>query len=296
MASEVLRAVASLNPRGDETRVHSISRLLNGPRIDDQEPSAPELEPANMITPIIPIRPHEPFPIAMVNRAPYGSLNHNSVHVPQNEAFVSALRHAQKSVFIQTPDLNAEALLPEIVAACRRGCKVTYYYCLGYNDAGELLPKQGGHNEMIAHRLYSELGPEARDNLDVHAYVAKDQIRPIHNKFKKRSCHIKLMIIDGHIGIQGSGNQDTQSWYHSQEVNVMIDSELVCSKWAEGIRQNQNTHLYGKVIKDGPNAGSWVHPDTGELAEGAIGTDPGKFAWAKGAIGAIQRVRGVGGF
>lgn len=38
------------------------------------------------------------------------------------------------------------------------------------------------------------------------------QAKPIHNKFKKRSCHIKLMIVDGHIAIQGSGNQDTQSW------------------------------------------------------------------------------------
>lgn len=249
-----------------------------------------------MITPLIPIRPHNPFPMALVNRPPYGSLNHNSVNVPQNAAFISALRNATKSVFIQTPDLNAEALLPELVSCASRGVHVTYYYCLGYNDAGELLPKQGGHNEMIANSLYSQLSPEHHANLDVHAYVGKDQIRPIHNKFKKRSCHIKLMIVDGHIGIQGSGNQDTQSWYHSQEVNVMLDSELVCGKWIEGIRQNQNTHLYGKVCKSGDNAGCWLDPQTGAMADGAIGVDAGRLAWAKGMVGAVQRVRGVGGF
>lgn len=104
------------------------------------------------------------------------------------------------------------------------------------------------------------------------------------------------MIVDGHIGIQGSGNQDTQSWYHSQEVNIMIDSPLVCQIWAEGIRQNQNTHLYGKVLKVGPEAGCWVDTKTGRQADGAIGPDAGRFAWAHGIRGAIARVRGTGGF
>ena len=36
--------------------------------------------------------------------------------------------------------------------------------------------------------------------------------------------------------------------------------------------------------------------ETGEMADGAIGPDAGKFAWAKGVVGAVQRVRGVGGF
>ena len=103
--------------------------------------------------------------------------------------------------------------------------------------------------------------------------TAKDQIRPIHNKFKKRSCHIKLMVVDGHIGIQGNGNQDTQSYFHSQEINVMLDSELVCKAWMDGIMRNQNTHIYGKVLKEGPEAWCWVDPETRKQAEAAIGVD-----------------------
>lgn len=91
----------------------------------------------------------------------------------------------------------------------------------------------------------------------------------------------------------GNGNLDTQSYYHSTEVNVLIDSPIICKAWRAAIEQNQNTNKYGLV-----NAadGCWHHPDTNALPEGSIGPDPGRFSWVKGAIGAVQRVRGVGGF
>jgi hypothetical protein len=41
--------------------------------------------------------------------------------------------------------------------------------------------------------------------------------------------------------------------------------------------------------------GLW-RDEHGNEAEGAIGKDPGRFSWAKGVVGAIQRVRGAGGF
>ena len=100
------------------------------------------------------------------------------------------------------------------------------------------------------------------------------------------------MIVDGHIGIQGNGNQDTQSWYHSQEVNVLIDSEEICHAWLDALRRNQNTHLYGKADQED---GIW-RDEEGKEADGAIGKDPGHFSWAKGMMGAVQRVRGEGGF
>lgn len=43
------------------------------------------------------------------------------------------------------------------------------------------------------------------------------------------------MIVDDQVGIQGNGNQDGQSWYHSQEANIMIDSKEVCAEWMTGI-------------------------------------------------------------
>ena len=90
----------------------------------------------------------------------------------------------------------------------------------------------------------------------------------------------------------GNGNQDTQSWYHSQEINVMVDSGDICRAWIDGIRRNQNTHVYGAL--DG-GEGVW-RDGKGREAEGVIGVDPGRFSWVRGVVGAVRRVRGTGGF
>lgn len=199
--------------------------------------------------------------------------------------------------------MNAEPLIEPLLSAIRRGVTVTAYLCLGYNDAGELLPFQNGTNEMISNRMYTALSSpsssttaspeELRSRLRIHNYIAKDQLHPIHNKFKKRSCHIKLMIVDEQIAIQGNGNLDTQSFFHSQEVNVLVDSGMVCRAWREVVERNQNTGKYGLVS---PEDGCWHDPETGQIPEGSIGTDPGRFSWARGVVGAVQRVRGAGGF
>jgi len=52
------------------------------------------------------------------------------------------------------------------------------------------------------------------------------------------------------IGL-GSGNMDTQSWFHSQEVNVMIDSAELIKEWKENFAANQNTGKYGLTDEHG---------------------------------------------
>lgn len=241
IASEVRRMQDVLAPFPGEMRVEAITRHLNLATKLSQTGIVPESSLDEGMTPMIPHRPHASFPMALVNRRPWGALNHKGVNVPQNEAWLSAIRNATSSVFIQSPNLNASPLIPTLKEALERGVEVTYYVCLGYNDAGELLPFQGGVNEMVADHLYESLDKASKQRLHVHYYVAKDQMAPIHNSFKKRSCHIKLLIADGHVGIQGNGNQDTQSWFHSMEVNVMIDSEQICGEWRAAIERNQST-------------------------------------------------------
>ncbi|KAK3389622.1 hypothetical protein B0H63DRAFT_537638 [Podospora didyma] len=272
IAGEVARVQTAVSPKlNGETRMEAVTRLLNHTVSPGFEGDAPECPPGEEMTPYIAHPAQEPFPMALVNRSPHGAPNHKSVSNPQNAAWLSALRHAKKSVFIQSPTLNAEPLIPAIRDACERGVDVYCYICLGYNDAGELLPNQGGHNEMVAHNLYRSLSEPARQHLHYFWYVAKDQTKPIVQVRKRRSCHIKLMIVDEHIGIQGNGNQDTQSWFHSQEINVMLDSETVCKAWIDALRRNQNTHVYGALVKQD---GVWRDKD-GNEAEGVIGVDPG---------------------
>ena len=144
----------------------------------------------------------------------------------------------------------------------------------------------------MAHGLYAALSEAGRQRLHYFWYVAKDQTRPLVKASGRRSCHVKLMIVDEAVGIMGNGNQDTQSWFHSQEINVMLDSPAVCRAWIDALRRNQNTHLYGALDKE---HGVWRDAD-GREAEGAMGVDPGRFSWAKGMVGAVKRVKGTGGF
>jgi phosphatidylserine/phosphatidylglycerophosphate/cardiolipin synthase-like enzyme len=264
LASEITRVQSMYSPRGDETRLSAINRHLNDTSKSKATPTAPEPEAGVEFTPYIP-HATESFPMAMVSRRPYGLPSNSDAFVPQNEACLSLIRNAKSSIFIQTPDLNAPQLLPALVAAIKRGIEITYYVCLGYNDAGEMMPGQGGTNETFAAKLCRELSPDERTRLHVHWYTAKDQSRPIHHQFKQRACHVKLLIADGQVGVQGSGNQDTQSWYHSQEINVMIDSEATCREWRDGIERNQNTAKYGKGSQED---GVWRDVE-GKEAEGA---------------------------
>lgn len=101
-----------------------------------------------------------------------------------------------------------------------------------------------------------------------------------------------FLIADGHIGIQGSGNQDTQSWYHSQEINILIDSEDICRKWREGIERNQNTACFGKA---GENDG--VRRDAnGKEAKRSMGKPSPMVGYVKGAMGMMKKVQEKGGF
>ena len=291
LASEIKRMQSCYAEKPNETRLQAANRQLNLACKKGIPPTGPEIPDGEEITPYITSMTSTPVPMALVSRPPYGPMNMHNVNVPQNEAWLSCIRNAQHSIFIQTPDLNAEPLIPALAAALRRGVEVTYYVCFGYNDAGEIIPGQGGTNDQAAMSLVHIITPEERQNLHICYYVGKDQDHPIHQSFKQRSCHIKLLIVDEHVGIQGSGNQDTQSWYHSQEINIMLDSEEICRRWREGIERNQNTRRFGVSAEDG----IWRDKD-GNPGEGYMG-NPGKVEGLfKGVGGMLKKMKDKGGF
>jgi len=129
---------------------------------------------------------------------------------------------------------------------------VTIYVDLGFNDKGESMPFQGGTNEEVVERMYKDLNKTGHQkNLLVYWYTGKDQVRPLNAVKKQRNCHVKFLQVDDHVGILGNGNQDTQSWYHSCEVNVMVDSKAIVDDWMAAIYRQQNTEMYGRVDDDG---------------------------------------------
>lgn len=148
------------------------------------------------------------------------------------------------------------------------------------------------------------------------------------HRLNRHIASVKFASFDGQVAIMGNGNQgvyfrisqvvgssgdivDTQSWYHSQEINVMVDSTEVVADWRAAIENNQNTAVHGMIdASDG-----LYHDKQGNVVESSAGRGQcriltsavseldlthhhtgGALAWVKGIGGTIQRVRGVGGF
>ncbi|KAG8888426.1 hypothetical protein FRB98_007638 [Tulasnella sp. 332] len=264
---------------------------------DDGKPEQPlpkgSLDPttSGIFNPALFLEPHNEVPMALVNRKPHGKPGHGDTFCPQDVAWLTAMRYAQKDVFIQTPDLNTKPIIEAVIDCVKRDIEVTLYITVGYNDAGEALPYQGGTNEEVVKKMFAEVPEENKSNLRVHWYTSKDWNVPINASHKLRNCHVKIMLVDSHIAIQGNGNQDTQSWFHSMEINVLIDSELIVKSWRDLIEKNQNTGIAGRVGEDG----IWKDQQ-GNVMPDSTGIHSGPSGLFKGIKGSIERVRGTGGF
>ena len=102
------------------------------------------------------------------------------------------------------------------------------------------------------------------------------------------------MAVDDQVTMLGNGNQDTQSWFHSQETNLLIDSAQLTAEWLRGIDSNQNTRKFG-LVDDAD--GIWRARDgSGRVVQSSGVKNVGPITGMKGVVGAVRRVRGTGGF
>jgi phosphatidylserine/phosphatidylglycerophosphate/cardiolipin synthase-like enzyme len=144
----------------------------------DKKLSPDQLEKlAEDFTPFIFHQSHSPFPIALVNRLPHGAPGHMDTANPQDAAWIGAFRYAEKSIFIQSPTLNAKPAIEGILTACRRGIQVILWLDLGFNDAKEGHGTlQGGTNERVIKKLYKKLKEDKNGSehfLEVFWYTGK---------------------------------------------------------------------------------------------------------------------------
>ncbi|ORY26303.1 hypothetical protein BCR39DRAFT_541162 [Naematelia encephala] len=248
------RADSEMPPEGaGSKRMYKMAKMFNAAGVlSEAWATVDNDDELDNFKPHVVHKPHEPLPMAMVCRKPHGFPGHHDIRNPQNAAWLAGFRYAKKNCFVQTPTLNARPIVRAIIQACQRGVEVTLLLDLGFNDKGESIPFQGGTNEEVVERLYKQLRKVNKEQfLKVYWYTGKDQVRPLNAVKKQRNCHIKFAAYDDEVLIIGNGNQDSQSWFHSQEINIMVDSKQIITEMMETLLSNQNTMRYGLVDTDG---------------------------------------------
>ncbi|KAJ6260057.1 hypothetical protein Dda_5703 [Drechslerella dactyloides] len=165
----------TLNP-SEEAQAHtsiqtmdSIGKILNK-AVSTREQTTSDAPDDLAERPFQSHRKHSPkfFPMALVNRTPYAAPGNVSLYTPQNMAWLAAITFAESSIFVQTPDLNAAPVVSALIEAVKRGINVSIVLCLGYNDLGEMLPLQGGHNESVVARMKMDLNERERAMLKIY--------------------------------------------------------------------------------------------------------------------------------
>ncbi|GAA97074.1 uncharacterized protein L969DRAFT_90487 [Mixia osmundae IAM 14324] len=240
------------------TRLRSLSHTLNAGAQSEAHATIADAAIESEFNPHYLHHPHAPVPMAMCSRKPHGAPGHQDIRVPQCAAWLAACRYAKENIFIQTPTFNARPIVNACVEAAVRGVTVTLFISIGFNDKSESLPFQGGTNEEVVFKMYDRLRKVKKQQfLKVYWYIGKDQTEPLPFVIKQRNCHVKFMSVDSRVIITGSGNMDSQSWFHSQEINVLIDSRELCADMARAFMTQQNTHLMGLC----DDTGTWRRAD-----------------------------------
>ena len=167
--------------------------------------------------------------ILFANRRAYGGFS-KDIETPQNRAWWTMMSMARLEIFICSPTFNSDHAIESVLDACCRNTRVTLLVTKWFNDSKESLPFQGGTNAFAIRRLRSQLKSVDKEKfLIVRWYVGSREKVPhvgVHN-------HVKFLSIDKQICMLGNGNMDTQSWYHSMEVNLIINDERITTEMTD---------------------------------------------------------------
>ncbi|KAI1171902.1 hypothetical protein F4777DRAFT_28294 [Nemania sp. FL0916] len=168
---------------------------------------------------------------------------------PLNCAVLQLFAMAEKSIYVQTPNLTSAAVTNAMLTALGRGVDVTIVtskgmmvleqiltggtttsWCLRsfikayQKQARRLTQSAMTNNAREDATLDLEAQPPRLGHLEVfyfHRLVANQQQQsqeePVHS-------HLKLITVDEQYAILGSGNMDRASWFTSQELGILFQS------------------------------------------------------------------------
>lgn len=177
-------------------------------------------------------------PALFLSRTARDSYN-NDIDNPQDQGFISLFKNSQNLIKILSPNLNDDAAIDGLAEAAARGVELRIILSKKFNETTQSMAGQGGGNDEGYQRLVTAI-EELGGSLDkVHLrWFSIDGIEPVIDTgegIRPYSSHAKYSSFDGLIAVVGSANMDTQSWNHSREINVAVDSAQVTQSWDEKV-------------------------------------------------------------
>ncbi|RKP10493.1 hypothetical protein THASP1DRAFT_21813 [Thamnocephalis sphaerospora] len=187
-------------------------------------------EPAPVLRTPAPHTTSDMVPMVVAANPYYGPFLGPPEDTPQNVAWKAAMDAATHKAFIMTPNFSTDSGREMILRTLRRGVKVDLVELYGLDLPQFVFPpgQSDGSNMLAMLRLFNAIGNDTtlRSRLRVCWYMSKRF--PVGAKPSSDDwTHVKYMSIDDEFAIVGSGNQDAQSWYHSQEFNILIDDAAI---------------------------------------------------------------------
>jgi phosphatidylserine/phosphatidylglycerophosphate/cardiolipin synthase-like enzyme len=174
---------------------------------------------------------------------------------PLNTFLLTALARAEKTIYIQTPNLTSPPVLAALSAALARNVHVRIVTSEGLMLLEQLVTAGTTTSRCVKGLIKNYKGLCQRvGDVDLEAgsmtwpgavhisyYVPrfgreKSGDEPMHS-------HLKLTIVHGEISVFGSGNMDRASWFTSQELGVAFFSR----EFAGEVEGSLQTALEGRT-------------------------------------------------
>lgn len=172
-------------------------------------------------------------PLLVVGRPANAEVFSSDLDVSQAHAYLTAIHGAKERIRILSPRLDMPEVLDALADAAKRGVVVEAVVPQGFDDAGELMPGQGGRSVDAIASLYEEASDRGVEHpcrtLQIR-WFSRDGRQPVLGT-TPQSSHAKYFSVDGEVAIVGSVNQNRQSWSNSREIGVVVGVPEVVEAW-----------------------------------------------------------------
>ncbi len=176
---------------------------------------------------------------------------------PLNVALLQLFEHAERSIFVQTPNLTCEPVVAALLDALARGVDVVIVTNRNMMLLEQLVTAGTTTSWCIRSLIrrfgrlpeHSHRDPEANrrgpGRLHISYFRARCQAgrgghetRPLIASARGEEpvhSHLKLTLVDAEYAVLGSGNLDRASWFTSQELGILFQDQEFCHMVKAGI-------------------------------------------------------------